>query len=825
MYRLLSFVVLAFFFAVPGALAQTPTPEVFGPLAQVPENYPIRAITIEGVEEESIRNFVLQTSGLQIGQNVMVPGDPGFSEAIRAIYTRLGMFSDVKILTEETTDGGVNVTIQVREEPELDDLNFTGVSSGQSDDLDDVMGLLPGRPVRPNDIEYARQAIRDYFAEDGYLLAEVTINRTVDPVTNTVDLDINVDQGPLVEISDIVIEGNAQVSERSIRRRLDETREDRWWRFWSKSRFNEQGFQEDLQRVIDYYNERGYYDARIVQDSAYVVTEDGEPEMVVEILVHEGPQYRVRNVEWEGNTVLPDEVLSRSLGLERGEVFNRTQLEENLFGNAGSSDVRGLYMNQGYMLANVVPVIQVVEGDSVDIHVDISEGDIYTFGNIVIEGNTKTKEHVVRRELYTIPGQTFSRDAIQESIRRLSQLSYFTPESLSAGPSIQIDEANKEVDLVYSVEEASSDQLELSGTWGQFGIVLQLRFTFNNFSAQNLLNRDAWRPLPSGDGQQLSLGVQTNGRYYQSYSMSFTEPWFRGRPTPVGFSLSHSRLSNPDATLADPEKIITSSLRGFYNQRLRWPDDFFNTSTSVGYQYYFNEGRVSSIPQGISQEVSLEQGIERNSLDNPMFPMSGSNVRFSVRVAPPIPGFIQYHKWRFTSSWNVPLSRSFSIGAGADYGYVGSFTNDPVNFERFDVGGSPFDTQGSLYRFGTDIVYMRGYPASAISPRRNGDVVGGTILNKYTSELRWRAVQTAQLQAMPYLFFDAANTWSGFSNYNPAALYRSAGFGIRLVLPIVGLFELTYGYNFDEFINPDSDNLSLEPRGWRFQFSMGQGFN
>jgi outer membrane protein insertion porin family len=582
--------------------------------------------------------------------------------------------------------------------------------------------------------------------------------------------------------------------------------------------------------VVDFYRERGYYDAQIVRDSFYVDAEDGRPEVIVELEVREGAQYHIRNIEWEGNTVIPEDVLSASLGFSPGDVYNSQKLEQNLFMNRSSTDVASLYMNRGHMRFNVQPTIRVVEGDSLDIHLDVFEGDVYAFGTIDIAGNTKTKEHVVRRELYTVPGQTFSRESIQESMRRLSQLQYFDAESMAAGPGIEIDEGRKTVDLKYNLEEVGSDQLELSGTWGRFGLILMLRFGFNNFSAQNLFNKDAWKPLPSGDGQKLSVGLQTNGRYYQSYSLSFTEPWYRGRPTPVGFSLSHSRLGGGGymGFGARSGSFTTSSVRTFYERRLKWPDDFFSASTSLGYQYYDNgrgEDRFYSfLPAGMSQEVTVQQSFSRSSLDNPMFPMRGSQMQFSVQVAPPVPGFIQYHKWRFKTDWNVPIAPKLTLAVGTDYGVIGSLTGRPVTFERFDVGGSPFETQG-LYTFGSDIVYMRGYPRSAIGPRREDEAVGGTILNKYTSELRWLAIQSPQLQAAPYLFLDAANTWNDFRSYNPASLYRSAGMGVRLFLPIIGMLELTYGYNFDEF-TPLSYLRSRHDGSnrWYFQFSLGQGF-
>ncbi len=811
-------------------------PPVFTAHAQVPDASPtdvpetseVLGIVVRGTDRGEVATFVQQTSGLAVGQKLTIPGDPAISEAVRNIYEKLGLFSDVKIVIDNVTDEGVYIGIEVKEEPKISELNLTGIKKGQRKDLKDLIPLKAGRTARPSDVEQAKQVIKNYFAEKGYLTTETVAVREENAEKNTVDLTLKIDRGPRVEVGKIIIKGNDEISDRRIRKQLKETKEDRWWKFWKKSTFDERKYEDDLQNVLNYYYDKGFYDARIVGDSVYVKGER-DPEVVVEMEVAEGPRYHVRNVDWEGNTVYPDEVLTNALGIEPGDTYNKSRMEQNLYGNKQSSDVASLYMNRGYMRFSAEPSIRIAEGDSLDISFDVTEGDVYTFGDIDIAGNTKTKEHVIRRELYTVPGQTFSRESIQESIRRLSQLSYFSQESLAGGPGVEIDEANKQVDLSYRVDEVGSDQLELSGTWGRYGLILMLRFGFNNFSAQRMFDKSAWKPLPAGDGQKLSVGIQTNGSFYQSYSLSFTEPWFRGRPTPIGFSLSHSRLSyysgndiygysygNSDS------RFITSSGRFFFDRRLKWPDDYFNSSTAFGYQYYLNRNYYGSLPEGVSQEINIQQAFSRSSLDNPMFPMRGSSASLSLKVAPPIPGFLQYHKWRFTTAWNVPVARKVSVGFGTDFGYVGSLTGDRVKFERFDVGGSPFETQG-YYSFGTDIVYMRGYPRSALSPRgADGSVVGGTILNKFTSELRWLAVQSPQIQAAPYLFLDAANTWNGFQTYNPAELYRSAGVGVRLFLPIVGMLELTYGYNFDEYIPTRNSNDGM--RDWSFQFSLGQSF-
>ncbi len=834
-FRLLLVFVLMLGFAGPAAAQLVPASANLASntgradaFSQLPRPFEILGLSVEGVDEESMRTFVLQSSGLAVGQTVNIPGDQALADAIRNIY-RLRVFSDVKIVEERRAGEGIFLVIRVKEEPQLSDYTFSGVKKKHRKDLQKKIPLFKGSRVRPADLERSKQVIKEYFAEKGYMLAEIEVNRT-ETEQNTLVLDFAVDRGQQVEIEDIIVSGNTEISSGKVRKKMKETKRDRWWQFWKKSRFDQTDYEDDKDKVIAYYNTKGFYDARIVSDSVYLDTSGKEPGLIVKMDIHEGPKYHIRNVEWDGNTVYRDETLTQALGIQKGDVYNSDRLEQNLYGNRRSSDVSSLYMNRGHMLFRVEPEVRVV-GDSLDLHYDIYEGDIFKFGQIDIAGNLKTKEHVIRRELYTVPGQTFSRELIQETVRRLSQLNYFDQEKLGAGPGINLDQQKKLVDLTYKLEEVGSDQLELSGTYGRFGLVLMLRFGFNNFSVQDVFKKGSWKPLPSGDGQRLSVSLQTNGTAYQSYTLGFTEPWFRGKPTPVGFTLSHSRFNGTSfytfssSNIDTGQKFVRTSASVFYEQRLKWPDDKFSTSTSVGYQYFLNRDFTSSLPLGTSQQVTLRQALSRSSLDHPVFPTTGSSMVLSLEIAPPVGDFIQYHKWKFNSGWNVPLTRKLTLNVTGEFGYIGSITGDDVLFERYVVGGSPFDVQGFRDNFGKDIIYMRGFPARALGPRRGNEAVGGRVLNKYTSEFRFLAVQTPQLTAAPYLFMDAANTWDNFGTYNPTQLFRSAGLGARLFLPILGMLELTYGYNFDEFTPiPGQEGKHNGSKRWLFQFSLGQGF-
>jgi outer membrane protein insertion porin family len=814
------------------ALAQTPasSTQSRSGSAYAQRTYVVKDIRVKGVESEERRQFVVQSSGLAEGQEIALPGGNAVAQAIRSIYD-LRLFSNVAIYRKEQQGNSITLVIDVTSEPSLASYTLEGIKDGDREELRKKIPLLKGRSVRRSDVERTKKIIKNFYEGEGYLRTAVDVKRT-ESERGRVSLTFNVDRKKEVEVERIQFLGNEEFDDGDLRGAIEQTQENRWWRFWKGEEFKRGEYEKDLERVIDFYREHGYYDAQIVQDSTYYVSEGG---MGIDIQVQEGERYHVKNIDWEGNTVYPDQVLTQTLGLSEGDVYNGTALDENLRGSRRKSGVLGLYMNRGYMQANVEPTIRVVGQDSLDITMDVREGDIYTFGDIDITGNTKTKDYVIRRELYTVPGKRFSRSAVQESVRRLSQLDYFSKQSLSGGPDISIDREEKEAELTYSVEEVGSDQLQLSGTFGRFGLVLQLGFQFNNFSAQNLFDSSAWRPVPSGDGQKLSVNVRTNGTFYQNYSLSFTEPWFGGSPTPVGGSISYSKYTRSiygrSRNLEDG-KFQNASANLFVRQRLDWPDDKFQVGTRVGYQLYNNRGRnrengmrtglFGGVPYGLNQSVTLRQSLTRNSVDNPTFPRSGSKVSLSVELAPPVENLIQYHKWRFKANWNVPIGENFSIGVSSDFGYIGSITGDPVQFEKFEVGGTAFDYSGVNY--GTDPVYMRGYPRGVIGPltRERGELQpqGGQVLNKYTSEFRWKAVESKQLQARPFLFLDAANAWSGLDAYNPSNLYRSAGIGVKLFLPIVGMIEFNYGYNFDEYI-PIQDG-SGQP-GWTFQFSLGQG--
>lgn len=786
----------------------------------------IAQIEIEGVENENTKDFLKRASGLYKGQKVTLPDDPVFAVAIRSIY-RIGQFSNVKIAKEELSDKQIKVIIGVQSFPRLNELSFDGIDKKDQKQVKQRLWLPENAIVRQADIEQAEQVIVNYFQQKGYPLAKASVTQSPLP-DNRIDLEFAVKLGARLKIVDVDIVGAEHVSEKSIKKKL-QTREKAWWRVWDKARFDENVFNEDKNRVLGMLHEKGFYDARIVRDTVYQKVTEDNAGVYVEIEVDEGNPFYVRNVSWEGNTLFSDEELNKVLGIEAGDRYNLLKLESNLYANERGNDIAGLYMNQGYMRFNIEPQIKVIGNDSLDLVIHMFEGNVYTFGEIEIAGNDITHDHVIRRELYSIPGAQFSRAAIQESIRRLMQTGYFSDYSVSQGPNISIDEERKRVNLRYELEEASFPRPQITGSIGQFGLVLGVNVSYNNFSLQKAFSKGGWKPVPSGDGQFIGLNVQASARAYQQYGFSFTEPWFRGKPAPLGFSTSYSHIG-ADAISSDlTGSFNTFSGRVFHDRRLKWPSSFFSSGTAIEYRTFDNT-LYDSLPRGVNRQLEITQQITRNTRDHPVFAAQGSYNSLSVEIGVPVSDFVQYHKWRFQSGWNFPLlkNRRLSINVGADLGYLGSLTGDPVAFERFVLGGSPLDAQGigNTPVLGTEVIYFRGYPLGSIGASGQSDTIGQRALTKFTSELRWMMIRNAptQIQVMPYLFYDAANTWDTLSDINTKDLFRSAGLGMRMTIPVLGIVELAYGRNLNRFTPPEGSSHTGN-RDWRFQFAIGRGFN
>lgn len=800
------------------------------PTNLMPRQLEIVEVTVTGLNTAR-ESYILSSSGLRVGNIVSIPGED-ISNAIKQLY-RTGLFSDIEIYHERVS-GGVSIEIAVQEQPRLQRYEIEGVRRGHRRDLREKMNLLSGFSVTNSVREQALNVIKRYYREKGYWNTQVEIVEEItDEERNRVALTFIIDPGERIKVREFNFEGNEAFSDRRLRKSFDTIKQDRWWRIFRRHVYTQDDYEEGKQKLLQFYRDNGYRDARIIEDSVYVDTwRRGKEGVIFDFIVEEGAQYKVRNVTWEGNTVYTDEQLTQALGFIKGDVFNESKFHENLEFRRDDQDINSLYQNIGYLFFNIFPEIKVVGQDSLDLHFELVEDDIATIKDVSFTGNTKTHDHVVRRNLRTIPGNTYSRSAIVRSIRELSQLGYFNPEGIN--PEIIPDRQAKTVDIIYELEEAQgSDNFELSGGFGgrQIGVILAARVNFNNFSAQRMFESGGWSPIPSGDGQRLSLGVQVTGRGYQSYSFSFTEPWLRGRPTSLGISLSYDLLNfsrqrgfgQQQTGPRQRNELFSASVS--LGRRLSWPDDFFSQRTILTYNRFNVLGFSQVFDDGRADLLTLRQVLERNSTDNPISPNSGSKFSVSGEVALPLPDFAQFYKAKTSYQNHTSIIGRLVLSSSAEYGYMGYFSDtNQSNFQRFFLGGTQLQQRQN---FINDNIEMRGFPGGfngVISPLdQNRNLVGGRVYNKYSFELRYPAIRSEQVQLIPYAFFDAGNTFNQMSEFDPFRVKRAAGFGARIFLPILGLVDLSYGYRLDG-TPASNDGPGLSAGQWEFLFNIGAPF-
>ncbi len=802
--------------------------QIEDPTAVTPLEFEIREITTSGLVTAR-ESYLISSSGLRVGDRINIPGDE-ISDAVRRLH-RTGLFSDVQI-SHERVSGGVRINIEVQEQPRLQRYEITGVKRSHRRDLRERLNLLSGFAVTNSVRSQALNTIHRYYREEGYWNTEVNVIEEIsDTDANRVVLTFEIDPGERIKVREINFIGNEEFSDRRLRREFSTIKQDRWWRIFKRHVFTQDEYEEGIQNVLQYYRDNGFRDVRVLDDSVYVDnwrrSKDG---VMFDIQIEEGPQYRVRNINWEGNTVYDDDQLTQALGMQRGDVFNETKFDANLNMNRAEDDVTSLYQNVGYLFFQVYPDIQIVDGDSLDITLEIIEDEIATIREVSFRGNTKTHDDVVRRTLRTVPGQNFSRSAIIRSIRELGQLGYFNPEGIQ--PDLQPDRENRTVDIIYDLDESQgTDNFEFSGGFGgrQIGIILAARVNFNNFSVQRMFEPGGWNPIPSGDGQRLSLGVQVTGRGYQSYSFSFQEPWLRGRPTSLGVNLSYDFLNYSNRSIGgiqqpDRRNELFSAAVSI-GRRLQWPDDYFTQRTVLTYNHFNVLGYAGIFEDGRADILSVRQVIERNSTDNPISPRYGSKFDISGEVALPLPGFQQFYKIKSSYQHHHTIVGRLVLSAGAEYGYMGYMGDGGrSNFQRFFLGGTEIQQRQN---FLNDNIDLRGFPGGfngVISPLdENQNLIGGRVYNKYTLELRYPAVSSEQIQLIPYTFVDAGNTFAGMTDFNPFEVKRAAGFGARIFLPILGLVDLSYGYRLDG--TPASrEGAGLRAGEWEFLFNIGAPF-
>lgn len=863
--------------------------------AKTPKEYNIAGVTITGTKFLDAA-LLSSISGINVGDKVQIPGGDNFSKAIIKLWEQK-LFSNVQIYYTKLVGRDLYIEIHVQERPRLSKAIYRGAKKSETEDLTKKAGLVPGRVITENMKMIAQENIEKFYNEKGFKGVSIKILEEPDrSLVNSQNLVFVIDKGKKVRINELHFFGNQSVSESRLKKQMKGTKEmtkftlfptedksvygetkhivlkdylkdwgflsftktkeylDPYFRFklFSSAKFNEKKYLEDKDKVLEYYNSLGYRDASIQADTQYY-TKKGN--LNVDLKVNEGRRYYFGNTTWRGNTKYNDSVLTLILGITKGDIYNLETLNKKLGKQMTQEggDISGLYQDDGYLFFRVEPVETKVYNDTIDHEIRIVEGPQATIKNINISGNDKTKEYVIRREIRTVPGEKFSRQELIRSNREIANLGYFNQEKIGIDPVPNQEDGT--VDINYTVEEKSSDQLELSAGWGGgIGLTGTLGVSFNNFSIRNIFNKNSWDPLPTGDGQKLSVRIQSNGRAFRSYNASFTEPWLGGRKrNSLTFSLYSTKYSNAydpytgtySKKAGDTAYLKTLGVSVALGKQLKWPDDYFTLVSSVNLTQYKLRNYPNLFP-GLSDltatNISLKFALSRSSIDQPIFPKSGSNFLVSAQLTPPYSlidpsivtstnpyRFPEFHKWRVNGEWYVPIgkpmgadkSRQFVLKAAAKYGFMGRYNSqlDYSPFERFQVGDAGLTNNFGI--LGYDIIAHRGYPVYDNSdPKVNPDQQQAakffTIFNKYTLELRYPFSTNPSSTIYGLTFFEAANGWYNYKDYNPFRLRRSAGVGARFFLPMFGLLGFDYGIGFDR-LKPGG---SLKDAS-RFTFMLG----
>ncbi len=816
--RLLSFL----YFGLVGLYlnAQT-TRDTLLPLVDYSEvkEYEIGGIKVTGAAFTDA-NALIGISGLQVGQKIKIPGQET-SQAMKNLW-KLKLFTDVAINQERTAGEVIFLEIAVKELPRYTRHSFSGVKKNKHDDLNTTVNkfLSKGTIFNENSRVTVANAIRKDYVEKGYLDAKVTVLNTPDEkAINATKLEIKIDKGKRVKIKEIDFIGNTSVKDRKLRKKMKETTTVR--RIFKKSKFIRDDYANDKTKVIQYYNTIGFRDAQIVSDSIW---RNEKGKLMIRINVEEGNRYYFRNITWKGNTIYEQKYLSQVLGINKGDVYNQELLDNRLKFSQDGRDISSLYLDNGYLFFTIDPVEVAVDGDSIDLEMRIYEGPQATIDRVVINGNDRTHDHVIRRELHTRPGDKFSRADIIRSQREIINLGYFNPEAL--GINTPVNPQRGTVDIEYTVEEKPSDQLELSAgyqpstNFNTGGVIGTLGVTFNNFSLRNIPKRDTWNPLPQGDGQRLSIRAQTAGERFQSYNFSFTEPWLGGKkPNSLTLGGVFNRFTDGFKNTPQYRRLDIAQGSIGFGTRLKWPDNNFILRTDLDIQTLnlnnwtnFTDERGRNISFGTYNNWNVGFTLARNSINDPIFPRTGSLVSFKTNITPPYGLFkrgfdpdtaslqqlyrwIEYVKYRIDTDWYTQVVGKLTFRTSAKLGILTRLTRKSglTPFERYELGGDGLNNINFGLN-GRDIVSMRGYEPDDIS----GNGVGGAaVFNKYTMELRYPLTLNPQSTIYVLAFAQAANAWSNSRDWNPFDLRRSAGLGFRVFLPMFGTLGVDYGFGFD----------------------------
>jgi outer membrane protein insertion porin family len=790
-------------------------------------DYEIGSIQIQGADQLD-PTMVSLLSGLNVGDKVQFPSDK-VAKAVRNLWEQ-ELFDDVQLYITKKIERVVYLEFRLKTLPKLSKFYFTGIKKAKQDAIRELLDLKRGKVVSKNLLITSSNAIKKYFIEKGFLEADAEITSFQDSsLLDAVILRIDVNPGERLKIEEIVFKGNKSISDKKLRKVMDDTHRYRWWNIFGISKLLKEKLETDKSLLVEAYNEAGFRDMRIKSDTFYKTPEN---KLIIEFEIQEGRPYHYKSVSFYGNSKYSTEILQSILKIKAGDRFNSKALYSRVNGDPDGNDISSLYLNNGYLFANVIPVEVKVEKDSIDLEIRIREGKQATVRKVIVNGNERTNDHVIYREIRTRPGDLFSKSDIMRTVRELGQLGYFDPRQITPVPIP--DPITGTVDLEYTVVEQSTSQLELQGGWGRFTVVGTLGLNFNNFSARNIFNKRAWQPLPTGDGQNITIRAQTNGTFYSSYNFSFTEPWWGGKkPNSVTFSAYHNTMNYSGQQTVDSlaQKIGITGVTLGQARRLKWPDDYFTLFQSFEYRR-FNINNYplvgASFTNGIANSVAYTFNLRRDNRDLPIFPTRGSSIGFTLEATPPVSlldgrdysklsptekfRFIEYHKWKFTGDYYAQIAKNFVIKSYSEFGFLGSYNKDYglPPFERYYLGG---DGLQNFVLDGREVIGLRGYTNFSLTP--DG---GGALYNKFTTELRYLLSPNPQAQIFVLAFAEAGNNYDNFADYRPFELKRSNGVGLRIFMPMFGLLgvDLAYGY----------DNLpgTSGPSGWQTHFVLGQQF-
>jgi len=854
------------------AQVQAPVDTVYNPqiaYTGFPRTYEIADIKVNGADNYE-DYIVIGYSGLKVGDVVQVPGDD-ISDAAKRLW-RQGLFGNVEIAVDKIAGDKAWLVINLREQPRISEVRYNGMKKGERKDIEEMLQLHKGNQITQNIVNRAKDLVKKYYSKKGFGNADVNVMLREDLSNkNEMIVDVNVDKNEKVKVHKIYIEGNQVLSDNALQRVMKKTNEKgKILNLFRQKKFVRNDYEDDLQRIIDKYNEKGYRDAKILKDSV-VAYDDKTVDVYIDL--EEGKKYYISDVTWVGNSLYPTEVLDEVLGIKPGDVYNQKLLAQRT--TEDEDAVSNLYLNHGYLFYNLVPIEKQVKGDSIELEMRMIEGPQARINKVTINGNDRLYEKVIRRELRVKPGELFSREDLMRSLREIAQTGHFNPENMQ--PDIQPNEENGTVDVALNLEQKNNDQIEFSMGWGQTGIIGKLALKFTNFSIKNLFRPGTYRGIiPQGEGQSFTIAAQTNARYYQSYSVSFLDPWFGGkrpnslsvsayysRQTGVNSSYYNSQWSNPWLynnygygygygygsdyyqnsinNAYDPNKVLQMvGVTVGLGKRLRWPDDYFTFQTSLTYNWYYlkNWEYLYYMNNGTSNSIVLGLTLERNSLDNPYYTRRGSMFSLSLQMTPPASLFgkknweklyrentteskkemyrwIEYWKLKFRSLTYTPLTdpngkHTLVLMTRADFGLLGSYNKWLKSpFETFYMGG---DGMSGSYTYATETIGLRGYDNGALTPWGRE----GYAYTRMGVELHFPFLLQTQTTIYGLAFLEGGNAWTAVKDVNPFSLKRSAGAGVRIFLPMVGMMGIDWAYGFDTVFG--------QRGGSHFHFILGQEF-